>query len=120
LDSPIVKAKVREAYDRGRLEERRRHQGSPMLTLLLFIVAAVGAVTLYYSFRQGSFMGGGAAIDNRIAQVGSNAAPALQSAAEKAGALAKTAGQELRSQGRAVQQSAASENAASPNGSAGR
>ena len=87
LDSPVVKAKVREAYDRGRSEERRRHHGSPMLTLLLVLVAIVGAVTLYYAFRQGSFMGGGAAIDTKISQVSSNAVPAIQTAAAKAGRL---------------------------------
>jgi len=118
LDSPLVKAKVREAYDKGRQEERRRHHGSPMLTLLLLLVAAVGAVTLYYSFRQGSFMGGGAAIDSKIAQVGSNAAPTLQTAAQKASALAQTAGQKLQSQGQAIKQDAASTPPASnaPNG----
>ena len=113
LDSPVVKAKVREAYDQGRLEERKRHRSSPMLTLLLVLVAAVGAVTLYYSFRQGSFMGGGAAIDTKIAQVSSNAAPTLQTAAAKAGALAQTAGQKLQSQGQAIKQDVASQNAPS-------
>ena len=107
LDSPVVKAKVREAYDKGRLEERRRHHGAPMLTLLLVLVAAVGAVTLYYSFRQGSFMGGGAAIDSKIAQVDTQAVPAIQTAAQKAGALAQTAGQKLQSQGQAIKQDAA-------------
>lgn len=111
LDSPVVKAKVREAYDQGRLEERKRHRGSPMLTLVLVLVAAVGAVTLYYSFRQGSFMGGGAAIDTKISQVSSNAVPAIQTAAAKAGAVAQTAGDKLKSQGQAIQQDAASSDA---------
>ena len=115
LDTPEVKAKVREAYDKGRQEERRRHHGSPMLTLLLVLVAAVGAVTLYYAFRQGSFMGGGAAIDTKIAQVGTNAVPAIQTAAQKAGTLAQTAGQKLQSQGQAIKQDAASHNAAPSN-----
>jgi hypothetical protein len=118
VDSPLVKAKVREAYDRGRSEERRRHHGSPMLTLLLVLVAAVGAVTLYYSFRQGSFMGGGAAIDTRIAQVDSTALPAIQTAAQKAGTIAQTAGQKLQSQGQAIKQDAASDNPPA-NGSTG-
>jgi len=117
LDSPVVKAKVREAYDRGRLEERKRHHGAPMLTFLLVLVAAVGAVTLYYSFRQGSFMGGGAAIDTKIAQVSTNAAPAIVNTADKAGALAQKAGQKLQSQGQAIQQDAAANNAPSGNGS---
>jgi hypothetical protein len=112
-DSPEMKVKVREAYDKGRLEERRRHHGSPMLTLLVVLVAAVGAVTLYYAFSQGSFMNGGAAIDSKIAQVDSGAAPAIQTAAQKAGALAQTAGQKLQSQGQAIKQDAASNNAPS-------
>jgi len=116
LDSPGVRARVREAYDLGRNEERRRHHGSPMLTLLLVLVAAVGAVTLYYSFRQGSFSGGGAAIDTKIAQVGSNAAPAIQTAADKASALAQTAGQKLQSQGQAIKQDATGQNVPSSPG----
>jgi hypothetical protein len=111
MDSPMVKAKVREAYDRGRLEERKRHRGSPMLTFLLVLVAAVGAVTLYYAFRQGSFMSGGAALDTKIAQVSTNAAPAIVNTADKAGVLAQKAGQKLQSQGQAIQQDAAGANA---------
>ena len=111
LDSPVVKAKLREAYDKGRLEERRRHHGAPMLTLLLVLAAAVGAVTLYYSFRQGSFRGGGAAIDSKIAQVDSGAVPAIKTAADKAGALAQSAGQKLQSQGQAIKQDTGSDSA---------
>ncbi len=111
LDSPIVKAKVREAYDLGRAEERKRHHSSPMLTLLLVLVALVGAVTLYYAFRGGSFMNGGAAIDTRISQVSSDAVPAIQNAAAKAGAVAQTAGEKLQSQGQAIKQDAAANDA---------
>jgi len=106
LDSPVVKAKVREAYDRGRAEERSRHHGSPTLMLLLVLIAMVGAVTLFYAFRQGSFMNGGAAIDTKISQVSSDAVPAIQTAAAKAGAAAQTAGQKLQSQGQALRQDA--------------
>ena len=111
LDSPIVKAKVREAYDRGRAEERKRHHGSPTLMLLLVLIAMVGAVTLFYAFRQGSFMGGGAAIDTKISQVSSDAVPAIQTAAAEAGAVAQTAGQKLRSQGQALRQDATANSA---------
>jgi hypothetical protein len=111
MDSPIVKAKVREAYDLGRAEERKRHHGSPMLMLLLVLIAVVGAVTLFYAFRQGSFMGGGAAIDTKIAQVSSGAVPAIQTAAAKAGSVAQTAGEKLKSQGQALHEDAASDEA---------
>jgi hypothetical protein len=111
MESPIVKAKVREAYDLGRAEERKRRHGSPMLMLLLVLIAVVGAVTLFYAFRQGSFMGGGAAIDTKIAQVSSDAVPAIQTAAAKAGSVAQTAGEKLKSQGQAIREDAASNQA---------
>jgi len=63
-------------------------------------------VTLFYAFRQGSFMNGGAAIDTKISQVSSDAVPAIQTAAAKAGAAAHTAGQKLQSQGQALRQDA--------------
>jgi len=104
VDGPIAKARLREAYDKGRVDERKRHQRSPLLTLLLCSAALVGAVFLYYAFRERSFAGGGAAVDSKIAQVSAQAAPTVETAALSAGALAQTAGDKLKAQGQAIQQ----------------
>jgi hypothetical protein len=106
VDGPVAKTRLREAYDKGRLDERKRHHRSPVLTLLLCGAALVGVVFLFYAFREGSFAGGGAAVDGKIAQVSSQAAPAVETAASDAGALAEKAGDKLKSQGEAIKQDA--------------
>jgi hypothetical protein len=61
---------VRRAYDRGRRDERARHprrRGSPVLTTVLFLAACAGAFVIYLGVSQGSFSGGGQAIDQNIA-----------------------------------------------------
>ena len=105
--SVVDKVKLREAYDKGRVDERKRHHRSPVLTVSLVLIALVGAVVLFYAFREGSFAGGGAAVDNKLAQVGSQAVPAVESAAAKAGTIAEQAGDKLKSQGQAIKQDTA-------------
>jgi hypothetical protein len=107
VDRHAAKAELRDAYDKGRIDERKRHRSSPMLTVFLLLIAVMGAVLLYYAFREGSFAGGGAVVDNKISQVTSQAAPAAQNAAATAGALAEKAGDKLKAQGQAVQQDTA-------------
>ena len=109
---PVVdKAKLREAYDKGRVDELKRHHRSPVLTFSLVLAALVGGVVLFYAFREGSFAGGGAAVDSKLAQVGSQAVPAVESAAAQAGTLAEQAGDKLKSQGQAIKQDTASSDA---------
>jgi hypothetical protein len=107
VDGPVAEGRLRDAYDKGRIDERKRHHRSPLLTTILVVVAVVGAVVLFYAFREGSFASGGAAVDNKISQVSAQAMPAVENAASSADAMAQQAGDKLKSQGQTIQQDAA-------------
>ncbi|WP_269715212.1 hypothetical protein [Caulobacter sp. NIBR2454] len=58
---------VREAYERGRKDERSRRRDSPLLVCLVVLLALAGAVALTTAATHGgSFAEGGAAIDRAL------------------------------------------------------
>lgn len=79
-----IRAKMNEAYDKGRHDEARRHRSHPIINLALVLIAAVGAVVVFYAVREGSFSRGGAVVDNKLATAASSAGPALAQAASTA------------------------------------
>jgi hypothetical protein len=90
---------VRRAYDRGRRDERARHprrRGSPVLTTVLFLAACAGAFVIYLGMSQGSFTGGGQAIDQNIANAKAQAVQAGRNVANKTGDALENAGQNLK------------------------
>jgi hypothetical protein len=90
---------VRRAYDRGRRDERARHprrRGSPVLTTVLFLAACAGAFVIYLGVSQGSFTGGGQAIDQNIANAKAQAVQAGRNVANKTGDALENAGQNLK------------------------
>ena len=90
---------VRHAYDRGRRDERARHprrRGSPVLTTVLFLAACAGAFVIYLGISQGSFTGGGQAIDQNIANAKAQAVQAGRNVASKTGDALENAGQNLK------------------------
>lgn len=88
---------VRQAYDRGRRDERarrpRRH-GSPVLTFIVLVIAAIGAGAIYLGVSQGSFTRGGQIVDQKIA----GAAQPARNAADRAGDALENAGQRIKQQ----------------------
>jgi len=90
---------VRQAYDRGRRDERarrpRRH-GSPFLTLIVLLAAAAGAGAIYLGVEQGSFGRGGQVVDQKIAGVTQPAQQATRDAADRAGDALENAGQRIK------------------------
>jgi hypothetical protein len=58
---------VKEAYDRGRREERARHRSHPFLALIVFAIAVVGGIMLFLAIREGSFSGAGQVADQQLA-----------------------------------------------------
>jgi len=88
---------VRHAYDRGRRDERarrpRRH-GSPLLTFIVLVAAAVGVGAVYLGVSQGSFTRGGQVVDQRLA----SAEQPARNAADRAGDALENAGQRIKQQ----------------------
>ena len=90
---------VRQAYDRGRRDERarrpRRH-GAPFLTLIVLVAAVVGAGAIYLGVSEGSFSRGGQVVDQKISSVAQPASQATRNAADRAGDALANAGQTIK------------------------
>jgi hypothetical protein len=100
LDHP--NAAVREAYDRGRRDERARRprrRGSPFLTLVVLLAAAAGVGAIYLGVHEGSFSRGGEVVDQKLSGVAAPAQQATRSAADRAGDALQNAGQRVKSVG---------------------
>ena len=100
VDPNEVRGKINAAYDKGRHDEARRHRSHPIINLALVLIAAVGAVVVFYAVREGSFSRGGAVVDNKLAVAASSAGPAIAEAASTAvpriEQAAQTAGPKLK------------------------
>ncbi len=79
-DSPAI----REAYARGRRDERARHKRSPALLTAIALAAVVGGAAMVSAAVNGSFEGGGRVIDTQLVTAAREAKPALKSAAHGA------------------------------------
>jgi hypothetical protein len=93
-------AASREAYERGRRDERarqsRRRRGSPVLALLVLVVACVGAFVIYLGVHEGSFQRGGQVVDQNINNTTSAATQATRNAADRTGDALENAGQRIK------------------------
>jgi hypothetical protein len=81
----LDKADLREAYERGRRDERARRKRHPIGMTLTFAAAFVGVVMLGLALVNGSFAAAGQTVDQQL----TIAKPAASQAAS-------TAGQQLR------------------------
>lgn len=81
IDSAELRADLREAYERGRNDERGRRKRHPIGMTLTFAAALVGVVFLALALVNGSFEGAGQTVDHSL----SIAAPAASQAASDAG-----------------------------------
>jgi|SRR5579883_856670 len=103
-DRTRLEADVRRAYERGRRDERARRHGSPLVSFLLLVVAAIGAAAIGLAIHEGSFQRGGQVVDQSIAGARQSAAQATQSAASKAGDALQNAGADLKPAGNQTDQ----------------
>jgi hypothetical protein len=103
---------VRQAYDRGRRDERarrpRRHS-APFFTFIVLVAALLGVGAIYLGVSQGSFGRGGQVVDQKLAGVTQPATQATRSAADRAADALQNAGQRIK-------QSAGDSNTASSGG----
>jgi hypothetical protein len=76
---------VRDAYARGRRDERARHRRSPLMIMAFSMAALVGCAMLVTSAFRGSFEGGGQLLDHQIVTAAEEAGPALKAAGQQAG-----------------------------------
>lgn len=92
----LDKADLREAYERGRRDERAGRKRHPFLMTLTVALALVGAVLLAMAAANGSFMRAGGVIDDQLNVAADRAAPAVSQAASQAGENLREAGQAAR------------------------
>lgn len=99
-DTPdrLDKADIREAYERGRRDERGRRKRHPIGMTLTFAAAAFGVVVLALALMNGSFSAAGQQVDQGLmlakpaaSQAASTAGEQIKGAAESAKAKASNA-----------------------------
>ena len=91
IEPHAQEALIRDAYKDGRRDERARKRGSPLMVLILLVAALVGGAMVVMAVREGSFAGGGAAIDGQVAKATDAAAQATATAAAKTAAAVRDA-----------------------------
>ncbi|MGZ3377010.1 MAG: hypothetical protein ACXU8S_10475 [Phenylobacterium sp.] len=93
LDIREVQADVREAYERGRRDERGSRRRHPIFMTLTFVAAICGVALLALAAANGSFSGGGAVADQNLSAAVNKAEPQVRDAASQAGQSLRDAGQ---------------------------
>ena len=92
----LAKADLRQAYERGRRDERAARKRHPFLMTITVVMALVGAVLLAMAAANGSFTDAGRVVDRQLNLAASQAAPAVNQAASAAGENLREAGQSAR------------------------
>ncbi|MDB5428286.1 MAG: hypothetical protein JWR47_251 [Phenylobacterium sp.] len=93
LDLKEVQADVREAYERGRRDERASRRRHPIFMTFTFIAAACGVVLLALAAVNGSFTRAGGVVDENLSIAVSRAEPQVRDAASQTGQSLRDAGQ---------------------------
>ena len=92
----LEKADLRQAYERGRRDERAARKRHPMLMTLTVIAALVGVVLLVLAAVHGSFGRAGGVVDRHLNVAAQKAEPAVREAASNAGQSLHDAGQSAK------------------------
>ncbi|MET0275070.1 MAG: hypothetical protein ABW360_18940 [Phenylobacterium sp.] len=92
----LDRADLREAYERGRSDERATRRRHPIGMTLLFVCAAVGVVLMGLAAINGSFLRAGGAVDQGLTVAADRAEPAVREAAADAGQSLRDAGQSVK------------------------
>jgi hypothetical protein len=97
-DAPdaLDRADLREAYERGRRDERATKRRHPIFMTFLFITAAIGVVLLALAAINGSFTRAGGVVDQNLAIAANRAEPVVRDAATDAGQSLRDAGQSVK------------------------
>ncbi len=92
VDLKEAQADVREAYERGRKDERASRRRHPVFMTLTFAAAACGVTLLALAMINGSFAGGGSVADQSLNAAVNRAEPQVRDAASQAGQSLRDAG----------------------------
>ena len=82
---------LREAYNRGRQDERAERKRHPLMMTLMFLAAAVGVVVIALAAVNGSFGGAGEVVDQNLTTAADRAEPVVRGAASDASQAVKDA-----------------------------
>ena len=93
LDVKEAQADLREAYERGRRDERASRRRHPIFMTLTFIAAICGVVLLALAAVNGSFTRGGGVADQNLQAAVNKAEPQVRGAASQAGQSLRDAGE---------------------------
>jgi hypothetical protein len=93
LDIKDAQADVREAYERGRKDERASRRRHPIGMTLLVVAAICGVALLGLAAANGSFSAGGSVADQNLNAAVNKAEPQVRDAASQAGQSLHDAGQ---------------------------
>lgn len=93
-----LKADLREAYERGRRDERSTRKRHPVLMTFTFIAAAVGLALMALAAFNGSFTRAGDVVDQNLSVAANRAEPAVRDAAADAGQALRDAGQSAKTE----------------------
>lgn len=91
-----TEADIKAAYQRGRRDGRASKRRSPLLTIIVAVVALAGAAVIALAAREGSFTRGGQVVDQQLAVAADQAAVTSRDAASAASEAAHDAGRSLR------------------------
>jgi hypothetical protein len=83
-DTHAIGADLREAYERGRRDERSARRRHPIAMTATFVLTIVGLALLILAGVNGSFAGGGQVADQTLQSAVSRASPAVSQAADDA------------------------------------
>jgi predicted anti-sigma-YlaC factor YlaD len=98
----LDKADLREAYERGRSDERASRKRHPLMMTVTALLAVVGVVLLAMAAVNGSFMRGGGQVDQQLNVAAERTAPAVNEAARNAGQGLRKAGESAKAQAEKV------------------
>ena len=92
----IARDDLREAYERGRKDERASRKRHPVGMTLMAVAALVGVVLLALAAVNGSFSRAGGVVDKNLTTAVTTAEPQVRDAAAQAGQSLRDAGQSVR------------------------
>lgn len=96
LDRQEFRADLKEAYERGRKDERASRRHHPVLVGLTVVAALAGVIIMGLAALNGSFAVAGAAIDQNLHAAANRVAPQVRGAAVEAGQSLRDAGSAAR------------------------